>query len=263
MNDDLRAVTDALAEAMRVVQRHAEQGVEVEYKEHGSPVTECDREVDALLRDMLPRGDDGWMSEESTDDPERMQRRRVWIVDPLDGTRAFVAGRNDYAVSIALLVDGEPVLGAVGNPVYGLTVVGGPGHGLQIRGEPDWHWPKGTPRPRVLASRSEIKRGEWRPFEQRFAIRPVGSVALKLALVAGGFADATWTLQPKHEWDVAAGAALVRAAGGDLWLPRGGHLKWNRLRPRFLSFAAALPGLRPEIEVAIAAGRDHEPGRPG
>jgi len=213
VNDDLRAVTDALAEAMRVVQRHAEQGVEVEYKEHGSPVTECDREVDALLRDMLPRGDDGWMSEESTDDPERMQRRRVWIVDPLDGTRAFVAGRNDYAVS--------------------------------------------------LASRSEIKRGEWRPFEQRFAIRPVGSVALKLALVAGGFADATWTLQPKHEWDVAAGAALVRAAGGDLWLPRGGHLKWNRLRPRFLSFAAALPGLRPEIEVAIAAGRDHEPGRPG
>ena len=73
-------------------------------------------------------------------------------------------------------------------------------------------------------------------------------VAGLLALVAAGFADATWTLWPKHEWDVAGGAALVLAAGGEVWLPRGGHLLWNRARPRFRSFAAAGVGCRAMAE---------------
>ena len=85
----------------------------------------------------------------------------------------------------------------------------------------------------------------------KLSVQPVGSAAYKLALVAAGFADATWTMWPKHEWDVAAGAALILAAGGEVWLPRGGHMLWNRARPRFRSFAGARAGMRGAAERFI------------
>jgi myo-inositol-1(or 4)-monophosphatase len=241
---DFELAEEALHEAMALALRHASAGVETERKDDGSPVTVADREIDALLRDRLCTGDDGWLSEESPDDGARLQRARVWVVDPLDGTSSFVAGRRDYSVSIALLVDGQPALGAVGSPANGVSVVGGPGHGVFVTGAPDWQLtaPRGVPR--LVMSRGELKQGHARQVAERAPVQPVGSAAYKLALVAAGFADATWTMWPKHEWDVAAGAALVLAAGGEVWLPRGGHLRWNRPRPRFTSFAAAGRGCR-------------------
>lgn len=234
---------------MALVRSLTQPDMPFELKDGSSPVTVADREVDALLRAQLPLPGDGWLSEESEDDPGRLQCRRIWIVDPIDGTRSFVAGRKDYAVSIGLVVDGEPVLGAVGGPASGVCVVGGPGLGLSVEGDPQLPWPEADGRLRILASRSEAKRGEWQHWQAGGChLLPVGSVAYKLALVAAGFADATWTMNGKHEWDVAGGAALVRAAGGDVWLPRGGRLQWNRRRPRFTSFAAAGPGLRDRVE---------------
>jgi myo-inositol-1(or 4)-monophosphatase len=89
----------------------------------------------------------------------------------------------------------------------------------------------------VLASRSEVKRGEWERFKgASFRVQAMGSVAYKLALVAAGKADATWTLVPKNEWDVAAGVALVRAAGGEVFLPTGMQRRFNAANPK-------LPGL--------------------
>ena len=251
---DLRRARDGLAAAMAVLRRHAEHDVHVEWKDGGSPVTAADLEVDALLRGALPERGDGWLSEESVDDELRLHCSRVWIVDPLDGTRAFAAGRSDYSVSIALVVDGEPALGAIGNPATGVVVSGGPGLDLLVEGAPAIAWPGGegaVSRPRVLASRSEMRRGEWRAVAEVADVFPVGSVAYKLALVAAGVADATWTLHPKHEWDVAAGAALLRAAGGEVWLPRGGRMVWNRSRPRFLSFAGARKGWRARVEGLV------------
>lgn len=247
---DLVRARQALAQAMQMAREYAMRGVRVEHKPGGGPVTDADRAVDRLLRETLPDGGDGWLSEESEDGPARLERRRVWVVDPIDGTRAFVAGRDDYSISIGLLVDRVPVLGAVGCPGRGLTVIGGLGFGVDIEAANgdglDWRdAPPGLPR--VLASRSEMRRGEWQRHEGRAALQPLGSVALQLALVAAGAADATWTRNPKHEWDVAAGAALVAAAGGEVWLPRGGHLLWNRARPRFFSFAAAAPGVRERV----------------
>lgn len=241
---DLERAERALHVGMELALQHARAGVEVEYKDGGSPVTIADREIDVLLRRELVEAGDGWLSEESPDDGARLGCERVWVVDPLDGTRSFVNGRKDYSVSIALLVDGKPVLGAVGSPANGVTVIGGPGHGLQVEGQPEWQLRSVPDRPRVVMSRSEMKHGEAKHLEGKLPLQPVGSAAYKLALVAGGFADATWTMWPKHEWDVAAGAALVLAVGGDVWLPRGGHLLWNRKRPRFVSFAAAQPGFR-------------------
>jgi myo-inositol-1(or 4)-monophosphatase len=224
---------------MQLATWHAERGVEAEYKDGGSPVTVADREIDELLRAQLPESGDGWLSEESPDNEQRLSCERVWVVDPVDGTRSFVEGQSDYSVSIALLINRQPVLGAVGAPGQGVQIVGAVGHGVEILGEPDWQWSGDDQRPRVLALRSEIKRGHWQHLEDRVSIQPVGSIAYMLAAVAAGCADATWTKYPKHEWDVAAGAALLHAVNGECWLPRGGHMLWNRKRPRFLSFAGA------------------------
>lgn len=237
---DLERAQQALEQAMELALWHGEQGVEVEQKADGSPVTAADREINAFLQDTLPEAEDGWLSEESPDDLDRLQSRRVWVVDPVDGTRSFVAGRPDYSISIALLIDRQPVLGAVGAPAHGVRIVGGAGLGVRVTGEPDWQWSDGVlPQLRLFASRSEMRRGDWQAATKHASIQPVGSIAYMMALVAAGVADATWTQYPKHEWDVAAGAALVHAAGGECWLPRGGHMLWNRNRPRFLSFAAA------------------------
>lgn len=251
---DRQRALGALQQAFVVLRRHAANPVPYTTKPGAGPVTAADHEVDALLRGSLPLPGDGWLSEESLDDQQRLSCRRVWVVDPLDGTRDFIAGRPEYSVSIALLVDGRPALGVVGNPASGITVHGGPDLGLCLQGPlPP---PVGsTAVMRVLCSRSEWRRGEWRAIEAAGAVvQPLGSVAYKLALVAAGFADASWTLQPKSEWDVAAGAALVLAAGGEVWLPAPQPLGWNRRRPRFPGFCACGPGQRERVHTLLAGG---------
>ena len=115
--------------------------------------------------------------------------------------------------------------------------------------------------PRVLASRSETKRGEWRRWQEAgFEVVPTGSVAYKLALVAAGRADATWTLTPKSEWDVAAGAALVAAAGGAVRLPNGAEPRFNQPSTRVPGLVAAAPRL--VIELVERFRRETEGGRP-
>jgi myo-inositol-1(or 4)-monophosphatase len=242
--DDLARAVAAVQQAFVVLRAHAARPVEYEHKHDGGLVTAADRDVDDLLRALLPTADDGWLSEETVDDERRLHCRRVWVVDPLDGTRAFVARRPEYTVSVALVVDGVPVLGVVGNPAVDVVIAGGPGLGLELSGEPGLGFDAADPRPCLMVSRSEHRRGEWGSLQPHCQLRPCGSVAYELAMVAAGRADATWTLHPKHEWDVAAGAALVEAAGGRVWLPRGGHLRWNRSRPRFLSFGAVGAGRR-------------------
>ncbi len=251
--DDLERARDGLRRAAAILRSHAGDDVPYRLKGGVSPVTAADLEVDAMLRNLLPQPGDGWLSEETDDDARRLGCRRIWIVDPLDGTRSFVAGRPEYATSIALVVDGEPVLGAIGNPATGYVVSGAQGLGVLVEGEPALQWPHPTATLHMLVSRSEWKRGEWSHLAAAdCTVLPMGSVAYKLALVAGVAADATATLHPKHEWDVAAGAALVREIGGEVWLPSGGHPLWNRSRPRFQSFAAARAGLRPRI-AALAS----------
>jgi len=253
---DFDRAREGLRRAMEIVRSMARPGLPFETKPGGGPVTEVDRAVDDLLRATLPTAGDGWLSEETDDDPARLGCRRVWIVDPLDGTRSFLAGRSDYSVSIALVIDGRPVLGAIGAPAAGVVVIGGERRGVEVSGDPGLPWPARDDGLRVLASRSESRRGEWAPWaDGRCHLLPVGSVAYKLALVAGGFADATWTLNGKHEWDVAAGTALVAAAGGSVWLPLAGDLRWNRRRPRFTSFAAAANGRRAAVEELLRSAR--------
>ncbi len=241
---DLHRIENALLQAQDVALRYTPGRVESSFKSGDDPVTEADTEVDALLKRVLLRPGEGWLSEETADDPARLQCRRVWIVDPLDGTREFVEGIPEWCISIGLAVEGKAIAGGICNPATGQIFLGSMDAGVTLNGKSVWPTEASSlTGAKVLASRSEVKRGQWKRFDGRgFTIVPMGSVAYKLALVAAGLADATFTLVPKHEWDIAAGIALIQSAGGIVQITDGTSPTFNR--PNSL-----LPGL-------IAAGKD-------
>jgi len=214
--ENLRRIQEALETAVQAISGFVPGAVKAEHKAGNQLVTEADRKINRVLREFLVRDGEGWLSEESADDLTRLEKKRVWVVDPLDGTREFIAGIPEWGISVALVEDGRAIAGGVCNPATGEIFLGALGLGVTRNGKPvrtsDCTSLLGAV---ILASRSETERGEWDCFRQSpFAIRPMGSVAYKLALVAAGAADATWTLVAKNEWDIAAGAALVVAAGG-------------------------------------------------
>ena len=215
--ETLGRIKEALEAAVRILARFpfVPGSVRVHHSDRG-PVTDADLAVNQVLQQILVRDGEGWLSEESADDLHRLEKHRVWVVDPLDGTREFVAGVPEWCVSVGLVENGRPIAGGICNPATGETFLGSSETGLHCNGKRVWASQKrDLAGALVLASRTEVKRGEWEPFQHRHVvIRPLGSVAYKLALVAAGLADATWTLTPKNEWDVAAGVALVEAAGG-------------------------------------------------
>ena len=245
----LERIQQALAEAQRVFARYTPGEIAAEYKAGHDPVTEADKELDVLLRKALLRPGEGWLSEESADDRSRLQCERVWVVDPLDGTREFVEGIPEFCVSIALVERGRPVAGGICNPASGEVFFGAADRGITYNGSPANTSQRSSLRgATVLASRSETKRGEWRAFQEApFKAVPTGSVAYKLARVAAGLADATFTLSPKNEWDIAAGVALVLAAGGYVQLLDGSELTCNRERPLVSGLIACGTPLKEEL----------------
>jgi len=247
--DDLARIQEALTAAAEVVRPFTPGAVEYDEKSsRGDPVTAADLAIDRVLREILPGPGEGWLSEETVDSAHRLARERVWVVDPLDGTREFVDGIPEWCISVGLLEKGRPVAGGIYSPPVDLLVVGSLETGVTRNGEGTGM--TGRERldgARILASRSEWKRGEWDRYDGSFEVVPCGSVAFKLAQVAAGMADGTWTLVPKHEWDVAAGAALVTAAGGTLLHADGTEPRWNQPRPKLPNFLAAHRGLLEEF----------------
>ncbi|MGB9358652.1 MAG: 3'(2'),5'-bisphosphate nucleotidase CysQ [Acidimicrobiia bacterium] len=211
---DLQRIGQALDAARAVLENFTPGRIASTKKEGGDPVTEADIAVDDAIRAILLEDSEGWLSEETTDDLDRLEHSRVWIVDPIDGTREFIEGIPEWCVSIGLTIDGEAVAGGIMNPATGERIVG------DLDTPPSYVGPRAPAtastlaEAEILASRSEVRRGEWdRFFDMGLNVTPMGSVAYKLALVAAGRSDATWTLVPKNEWDVAAGVALLRSAG--------------------------------------------------
>jgi myo-inositol-1(or 4)-monophosphatase len=249
----LERIQAGLEASHAVFARFTPGAIEAEYKVGHDPVTEADRALDAVLRQELLREGEGWLSEESVDDPVRLERSRVWVVDPLDGTREFVKGIPEFCVSIGFVEDGRPVAGGIYNPATDETFLGSIESGVSYNGKP------ALPSQRqnldgalVLASRSEVKRGEWKPFENSsLNIRPMGSVAYKLALVSVGLADATFTLTPKNEWDVVAGAALVQSAGGFVSTLGKADLTANRRDPLLSGLLACGPFLKKQLLALV------------
>jgi myo-inositol-1(or 4)-monophosphatase len=240
----LGRIEEALNAATRAISPFLSATPKVEFKSGNDPVTEADRIVNRVLRESLLQDGEGWLSEESADDLSRVGNERLWVVDPIDGTREFISKIPEWCISVGYVEAGRAVAGGICNPATSEVFLGALGEGVRLNGES-----VGVSRCAslkgavVLASRSEVARGEWECFRDApFVTRPMGSVAYKLALVASGRADATWTACPKNEWDIAAGSALVQAAGGFVRNLNGSELRFNNASP-------LLPGL-------VAGGRE-------
>src|SRR5947199_3201826 len=130
----LERIASALEAARQVLNRFTAGAIEAEYKAGHDPVTDADKSVDAVLRKELLREGEGWLSEESVDDLSRLDKTRVWIVDPLDGTREFVAGIPEFCVSVAMVEDGIPVAGGICNPATNEMFLGSLDSGVTYKG---------------------------------------------------------------------------------------------------------------------------------
>jgi myo-inositol-1(or 4)-monophosphatase len=209
-----------------------------------SPVCEADIAVDALLRERLTGGSDGiaWLSEETADDAARLTARYVWVVDPIDGTRAYLAGEPDWAISVALVENGRPVAACLYAPALDEFFVARAGAGSTLNGKA------------IAATRGADLRGIRVAGPPKFLERlssvmppftklPRGhSLALRLVRVAQGLCDAAFAGGNSHDWDLAAADLLVHEAGGALTPLAGGTIAYNRPVPRH--------------GMLIAAGRD-------
>lgn len=218
------------------------------------PVTEADIAVNELLHATLQRArpDYGWLSEESEDGRERLDRGRVFIVDPIDGTRSFVEGSSTWAHSIAVAEAGEVTAAAIYLPRLGKLYSAARGEGAQLNGQPIRTSEEGNlARTTVLAARPAMLSHLWKarrePEFQR-SYRP--SLAYRMALVAEGRFDAMLTLRRTWEWDIAAGALIVSEAGGLVSDQKGAPLIFNNEDPRL---AGVVAGGRPVQSALIDA----------
>ena len=196
-----------------------------------SPVTEADIASNDVLHKHLVEAGDGWLSEESENDPTRLAARRVWVVDPIDGTRAFIAGREDWSVSVALVVDGRPVVAALFAPVTDELFLSTAGGGATRNGVP------------IQASSGSSLEGARvggpMCMMERIALNGSGitlmprihSLALRLARVAHAELDAAVAGGNGHDWDLAAADLLVHEAGGMMTALDGRVLVYNRPDP--------------------------------
>lgn len=208
----------------------ADNGFSTAYKANQDPVTVADLEANRILREKLLRRfpNFGWLSEETQDNMERLKKKWVWVVDPIDGTKEFIDGIPEFTISVALVREGHPLIAAIYNPTTKELFTAMRGKGAWLNGNRIQANHILKDRPIILASRSEVKRGEFQPFEAYAIVKPVGSIAYKLSLVAAGRADATFSLGPKNEWDIAAGVLLVEEAGGRVTDKEGNPFKFNQ-----------------------------------
>ena len=204
---------------------------EIKEKGYHNPVTTADKEADSYLKSTLmsARPQYGWLSEETVDSKNRLNKEKVWIVDPLDGTKEFIEGVPQFVVSIALVEKGIPIIGVLHNPVTKETFHAAKGEGAYLnQGQYRCSIKDSTRDMVILNSRSETRRGLWEPYKKHFKeLRPIGSVAYKMGLTAIGKADIFATLRPKNEWDICAGTCLINEAGGKVINLNGKEITFN------------------------------------
>lgn len=215
-----------------------------------SPVSDADHAVDRLLCERLTayRPDYGWLSEESTDSPARLEREAVWIVDPIDGTRSFLKRRDDWVVSIALARAGRSVLGVLYNPLREEFFAAIEGRGATLNDAPIAVG-KATRLEgcRMLAAPGRLAPKRWRRPWPDMEVTSKNALAYRIALVAAGRFDATIAFARMHEWDIAAAGLILAEAGGRMTELSGTPIRYNRPCPRSPDLVAANPALHAAI----------------
>lgn len=238
LRQDHELALAATREAGAIALKFFRSGVKSWHKKPNDPVSEADIAVDAHLKEKLcgARPAYGWLSEESGAAGQTGTR---WIVDPIDGTRAFIDGKPEFTICVALVHDGAPVLAAIYNPASEEMFEAMSGGGAKLNGKPiqaSGH--ASLMEARFLASRRTFERHGWlaRTAKAYFAYR--NSIAYRMALVAAGKFDAAISLTEKSDWDVAAADLLVREAGGRVTTADGAPLRYGSERHRHPSVIA-------------------------
>jgi myo-inositol-1(or 4)-monophosphatase len=254
MDNLLSSTITIVEEAGRTIMSYYEDSFSVAEKSPDNPVTDADLAADTLLKHRLLAltPDAGWLSEETADTLERLDRRLCWVVDPLDGTKEFVLGIPEFTVSVALVGDGEPVLAVILNPATDELFHAVRGDGSHYKGARSWasqrEYLAGA---KIEASRSERLRGEFEPFESVIHVQTMGSIAYKLARVSAGLADGTWSRGPKNEWDICAGVLLVGEAGGRCVDLDDNPITFNHAHPKVNGIIADNNLIHDEVIAAL------------
>jgi len=247
---DLDLIVQAAREAGALALTRKAQGLTVQAKAGGSPVTNADIEVDSLLKTQLgaARPDYGWLSEETADDPARLDRNRLFVVDPIDGTVAYIKGKPYWTVCIAVVEAGRPVAAVVHAPELDETFAARIGAGATLNGAAIA--PSRTAAVEDMAMLGDAKmfgHPAWpRPWPA-MRIETRNSIAYRICLVADGRFDAALALSAKSEWDLAAADLISAEAGARLTDHRGGNFAYNKPVPLMRSLISAAPDIHPLI----------------
>jgi myo-inositol-1(or 4)-monophosphatase len=261
---DREDVTDRilLAEAVReagVIARNFFGGVYKSWdKSRNNPVTEADIAIDVFLKDALlyARPDYGWLSEETEDNAARLNKSRVFVVDPIDGTMAFLRNKPHFTIVGAVVDNGRPVAAAIYNPMTDEMLEAALGTGTDFNGEPAHVTSRETlDGARVVGWPNTFAPGRWSAPWPDMQIETRASIAYRMALVAAGQFDFTLSLTHKHDWDLAAGDLIVHEAGGLTTKHDGTLLQYNQQVPLQRSVVCAGPTLH-ELLLARTRGLD-------
>jgi len=244
--EDLALLEDAVRAAGDIARKFYGGDYRQWSKEGGSPVTEADLAVNKYLCDTLlaARTDYGWLSEESADDAARLEKQKTFVVDPIDGTVAFLKNRPHFTICVAIVTDGRPSCGTVYNPITDELYAARTGAGAWCNGK-SIHVSErdGLEGCAMLGDRNQLGHAPWPPMH----VQNRNSVAYRLALVADASADASVSLTSKRDWDLAAADVILHEAGGRLTDSAGRILRYNRASTLQSSLVAAGPKLHTEI----------------
>lgn len=259
---DLALIESAVRDAGTIASSYFGGSYRSWQKGKGQPVTEADLAVDKFLHDTLSaaRPDYGWLSEETDDDRARLHAARTFVVDPIDGTVAFLKGRPHFTICVAVVVAQRPVAGVVYNPITQECFAAAAGAGATLNGRPihvsaQAHI-EGC---HMLANKMAFAHPMWAeppntPWPD-MTVESRSSIAYRMALVACGSYDAMLALSAKHDWDLAAGDLIVREAGGCVTNRQGVALRYNGAEPIQPSVIGAGPALHAELFAKLANAR--------
>lgn len=251
---EVDADRDLLVAAVRdagAIAREGFQSVSKSWeKSKGDPVTETDLAVDKFLKERLrgARSDYGWLSEETADTPERLGARRLFIVDPIDGTLSFIKRKHEFTICACVVDNGVPIAAVIYNPMTEEMFAAAQGRGATLNDAPiEVSARAELPGCRILVARDVIEHPAWPQPWPAMDVGKRASIAYRMALVANGTYDAMMALSSKYEWDTAAGALIVQEAGGLATTHTGAALPYNQPTPTHRSLVCAGPALHAAI----------------
>lgn len=248
-----RAVLDAGELALGYFRPGERTSAKVSHKEGGSPVTEADILVDRFLeRRLAPLFPDaGWLSEETADSEQRLSKDLVLVVDPIDGTRGFASGHAVWAIAVALIRQGRPIIGVVHAPALRETYIAAQGAGATLNGKSIAVSSCAALSPAAKVAAPVRLAEELRRVGLAFDLQPrLPSLALRITSVARGALDAGFASENAHDWDIAAADLILQEAGGRLATLDGCAITYNRADTRHGILVAAPARIHPQVNIA-------------